>query len=30
VAQILAGRDRSRAGRAAPAAGLCLVRVDYE
>ncbi len=29
VAQILAGRDRSRAGRAAPAAGLCLVRVDY-
>ena len=30
VAQILAGRDRSRAGRAAPAAGLCLVRVDYD
>mgnify|MGYP005605740099 FL=1 len=29
VAEILAGRDRSRAGRAAPAAGLCLVRVDY-
>ena len=29
VAAILAGRDRSRAGRAAPAAGLCLVRVDY-
>ncbi len=30
VAEILAGRDRARAGRAAPAAGLCLVRVDYE
>jgi tRNA pseudouridine(38-40) synthase len=29
VAEILAGRDRSRAGRAAPAAGLWLVRVDY-
>ena len=29
VAVILAGRDRARAGRAAPAAGLCLVRVDY-
>jgi tRNA pseudouridine38-40 synthase len=29
VAEILASRDRSRAGRAAPAAGLCLVRVDY-
>ena len=30
VAEILGGRDRSRAGRAAPAAGLCLVRVDYD
>ena len=30
VAEILAGRDRARAGRAAPAAGLCLVRVDYD
>ena len=29
VAEILRGRDRSRAGRAAPAAGLFLVRVDY-
>jgi tRNA pseudouridine38-40 synthase len=29
VAQILAGRDRTAAGRAAPAGGLFLVRVDY-
>ena len=29
VAQILAGRDRALAGRAAPASGLVLVRVDY-
>ncbi len=29
VGRILAGRDRSRAGRAAPASGLFLVRVDY-
>ena len=29
VAEILRGRDRTRAGRCAPAAGLCLVRVDY-
>ncbi len=29
VAEILASRDRRRAGRAAPAAGLFLVRVDY-
>jgi tRNA pseudouridine38-40 synthase len=29
VAEILASRDRGRAGRAAPAAGLFLVRVDY-
>ena len=29
VADILASRDRRRAGRAAPAAGLFLVRVDY-
>jgi tRNA pseudouridine38-40 synthase len=29
VADILAGRNRADAGRAAPAAGLCLVRVDY-
>jgi tRNA pseudouridine38-40 synthase len=26
---ILAARDRSRAGRTAPAHGLCLTRVDY-
>jgi tRNA pseudouridine38-40 synthase len=30
VADILAGRNRAGAGRAAPAAGLCLVRVDYD
>jgi tRNA pseudouridine38-40 synthase len=29
VAEILASRDRARAGRAAPASGLFLVRVDY-
>jgi tRNA pseudouridine38-40 synthase len=29
VAEILASRDRAHAGRAAPAAGLFLVRVDY-
>jgi tRNA pseudouridine38-40 synthase len=29
VGRILAGRDRSRAGRGAPASGLFLVRVDY-
>jgi tRNA pseudouridine38-40 synthase len=29
VAGILASRDRRRAGRTAPAAGLFLVRVDY-
>jgi tRNA pseudouridine38-40 synthase len=29
VAEIVEGRDRSRAGRAAPASGLFLVRVDY-
>jgi tRNA pseudouridine38-40 synthase len=29
VADILASRDRRRAGRTAPAAGLFLVRVDY-
>jgi tRNA pseudouridine38-40 synthase len=29
VAEIVAGRDRSRAGRVAPASGLFLVRVDY-
>jgi tRNA pseudouridine38-40 synthase len=29
VGRILAGRDRARAGRAAPASGLFLVRVDY-
>jgi tRNA pseudouridine38-40 synthase len=29
VAGIVEGRDRSRAGRAAPASGLFLVRVDY-
>jgi tRNA pseudouridine38-40 synthase len=29
VAEILEGRDRSRAGRAAPASGLFLVRIDY-
>jgi tRNA pseudouridine38-40 synthase len=29
VAEILASRDRRRAGRAAPASGLFLVRVDY-
>jgi tRNA pseudouridine38-40 synthase len=30
VAEILASRDRRRAGRAAPACGLFLVRVDYD
>ena len=30
VADILASRDRRRAGRAAPACGLFLVRVDYD
>ena len=29
VAEILESRDRSRAGRAAPASGLFLVRIDY-
>jgi tRNA pseudouridine38-40 synthase len=29
VAEILESRDRSQAGRAAPASGLFLVRVDY-
>ena len=29
VTEILASRDRSRAGRAAPAAGLFLVDVNY-
>ena len=29
VEEILEGRDRSRAGRAAPASGLFLVRIDY-
>ena len=29
VAEILAGRDRARAGRAAPASGLVLISVDY-
>jgi tRNA pseudouridine38-40 synthase len=30
VAEILAGRDRTKAGRAAPACGLFLVEVEYE
>jgi len=29
VAEVLAAGDRTRAGRTAPARGLCLVRVDY-
>jgi tRNA pseudouridine38-40 synthase len=30
MTEILAGRDRTRAGRTAPAAGLTLVRIDYD
>jgi len=30
IAEVIASRDRSRAGRAAPAAGLFLVGVDYD
>jgi tRNA pseudouridine38-40 synthase len=30
IPALLAARERSRAGRTAPARGLCLVRVDYE
>ena len=30
VQEILASRDRSRAGRTAPARGLCLTRVEYD